>query len=104
MFKHHRPRRRLSEHLVQQVRVGPAHERGLLRLAHLGSRHHLHRLGDLGGVLDRLDSPAYVARAGHELISTSFADAIRRHALPHETDWPLAWRSRRFYQLSDGLK
>ena len=38
-----------------------ARQRGLLRTAHLGRRDHLHRLGDLGGVLDRLDAPADVA-------------------------------------------
>jgi hypothetical protein len=32
---------------------------------HLGGRDHLHRLGDLGGVLDRFDAAADVAEVGH---------------------------------------
>ena len=61
-----RARRRLGQHLVHQSRIRPATQRGLLGLAHFGRRHHLHRLGDLGGVLDRLDAPANVAGGGHD--------------------------------------
>ena len=50
------------------VGIRPAGQRGLLRLAHLRRRHHLHGLGDLRRVLDRLDAPADVACAGHERI------------------------------------
>ena len=53
------------QHAVHQVRVGPTGHGCVLRTAHLGRRHHLHGLGDLGRVLDRLDASANVARAGH---------------------------------------
>ena len=55
----------LGQHLAHERGVGPPGQCGLLGLAHLRRRHHLHRLGNLGGVLDRLDASAYVARAGH---------------------------------------
>ena len=47
------------------ARTAPRVERGLLRLAHLRRRHHLHRLGDLRGAADRLDAPAKIAWAAH---------------------------------------
>ena len=50
---------------IQQLCERPRHQRGLLRLAHLGRRHHLHRAGDLRGAGDRLDAPANFTRAGH---------------------------------------
>ena len=50
---------------VHQGGIRASGQRRLLGLAHLGRRHHLHGLGDLGRVLDRLDAPAYVASAGH---------------------------------------
>jgi hypothetical protein len=37
----------------------------LLRFAHLGSSHHLHRFGDLRGVADRFDPTPYVLRVRH---------------------------------------
>ena len=54
-----------NEDAVQDLRVGMTRQRRLLRLAHLGGGDHLHRLGDLGGVLDRLDASADVAGIGH---------------------------------------
>src|SRR5882724_5846496 len=60
-----RARRHFGQHAVHQRRVRTARDRGLLGLAHLRRSDHLHRFGDLGGVLDRLDPSAYVARAGH---------------------------------------
>jgi hypothetical protein len=65
--------RGLGQNPVQQISVRPPDQRGLLRLAHLGRRHHLHRLGDLGGVPDRPDASAYVAQVGHEIIFSKFA-------------------------------
>ena len=44
----------------------------LLGAPHLGCSHHLHGLGDLGSVLDRFDSSANVACAGHESSSLAF--------------------------------
>ena len=58
--------KRQGQDRVHQIRIRTPDERGLLRLAHFGGGDHLHRLGDLGGVLNRLDASAYVARAGHE--------------------------------------
>ena len=43
------------------AQLASLHERGLLSLLHLRRRHQLHRLGDLAGVLDRLDASADVA-------------------------------------------
>src|SRR5262249_6114087 len=51
--------------LVELVRVRTEPEGSLLGATHLGRGHHLHRLGDLRGVLDRLDAPADVAKVGH---------------------------------------
>ena len=58
----------LGQHAVHQVRIRTPGESGLLRLGHLGLRHLLHRLGDLRGVLDGLNTPPDVACAGHRLI------------------------------------
>ena len=54
-----------DQHLVHEVGVGTAIGGSVLRLLHLGSRNQLHRLGDLGGVLDRLDAAADVSCGGH---------------------------------------
>jgi len=39
----------------------------ILRLFHLGCRHHLHGFGDLHRVLDAFDSASDVAGVGHVL-------------------------------------
>ena len=54
-----------GEHVGHELRVGPPRERDLLRLLHLRRGHQLHRLGNLAGVLDRLDAAADVAGGGH---------------------------------------
>ena len=54
-----------GEHARHELGVGPAREGGLLRLLHVRRRDQLQRLGDLAGVLDRLDAPADVAGGGH---------------------------------------
>src|ERR1041385_3512215 len=43
----------------------------LLRLAHLGSSHHLHRFGDLRGVSNRFDPVPYVPRVRHYKLSVT---------------------------------
>ena len=48
----------LGEDFVHERGVGPARQGGLLGLAHLRGGHHLHCLGDLRGVADRLDAPS----------------------------------------------
>ena len=50
---------------VEQLGKRPRHQRGLLRLAHLGRRHHLHRAGDLRGAADRLDARTKLSCTGH---------------------------------------
>jgi hypothetical protein len=60
-----------GQDLVHEARVRAAGQGGLLGFAHLGGRDHLHGLGDLGRVLDRLDAAANVARAGHGFIGKS---------------------------------
>jgi len=59
-------RRGGRHHLIHEGGIGPARQRGLLGLAHLGRGDHLHRLGDLRRVLDRLDAAPDVACAGHD--------------------------------------
>ncbi len=56
-----------GEHLGHERGIGAAGVGGLLRLLHLGRSHELQRLGDLAGVLDRLDAPADVAEGSHGL-------------------------------------
>ena len=60
--------RRRRQDLVHEGGIGSARQRGLLGLAHLGRGDHLHRLGDLGRVLDRLDAAPDVACAGHGVL------------------------------------
>ena len=50
----------VGAHLVEALGVGTQRNGSLLGAAHFGGGDHLHRLGDLGGVLDRLDAPANV--------------------------------------------
>ncbi len=53
------------EHLGEELGVGATGESGLLGLLHLGRGDHLHRLGDLAGVFNRLDASANIAGGGH---------------------------------------
>jgi hypothetical protein len=53
------------KNLRQQQSVGTAREGGVLGALHLRRRHELHRLGDLGGVFDRLDAAANLANTFH---------------------------------------
>ena len=55
----------VDEDLVEQIRIIAACQRLVLRLLHLGGSDKLHRPRDLGGVLDRLDASADVAKIGH---------------------------------------
>ena len=59
--------RSCSETRTRFIRLGirPAGQRVLLRLAHFRRGDHLHRLGDLRGVADRLDPAADVLRVRH---------------------------------------
>jgi hypothetical protein len=50
-----------AEHFLHQFGVRPAGECGSLGLLHLRRSHQLHRLGNLAGVLDRLDAAADVS-------------------------------------------
>ena len=61
----HRLRGRLALNAIEPSCEWAAVQCGLLRLAHFRRGHHLHRLGDFGGVAHRPDAPAYVACAGH---------------------------------------
>jgi hypothetical protein len=54
-------------HPVEKIGVGAAGQRRLLGLAHLGCGNHLHRLGDLRRIFDRLDPAAHVSGVGHFL-------------------------------------
>src|SRR6185369_3706881 len=58
---------RAEHHLVHRDRVGPARQRGELRLAHFRRSDHLHGLRDLLRVLDGANAPSNIAGAGHEL-------------------------------------
>ena len=53
------------EHAVHQLRVRPARECMLLRLAHFRGSNHLHRFRDLRGVANRLDPASDVLRVRH---------------------------------------
>ena len=68
-----------GEHLGHELGVGAAGQGGLLRLLHLRRSHHLHRLGDLAGVLDRLDASADVAEWRPWRLGSRFR-------------WELTWR------------
>jgi hypothetical protein len=65
--------REVGRHVADLVAVGPRRAHALLRLAHLRRGDHLHRLGDLLGVLHRLDLAAYFLAYGH-------GDDLRRAA------------------------
>ena len=65
-----------DQHTVEHLGVGVSSQRRLLCLAHLGGSNHLHRLGDLGGVLNRLDASADVAGVGHELSGSESGGVI----------------------------
>ena len=54
-----------NKNLIHQGGIRPSRQRVLLRFAHLGGSHHLHRLGDLRGVADRFDPAPYVLRVRH---------------------------------------
>ncbi len=56
-----------NDHAVEKQGVVSSGEGGLLGLAHLRGRDHLHGLRDLGGVFDRLDASADVAEVRHFL-------------------------------------
>ena len=52
-------------HVVEAAGIRAQGDGRLLGPAHFGGGHHLHRLGDLGGIFDRLDTAANVAEIGH---------------------------------------
>ena len=64
-----------NEHPVHQRRIGTTGERVLLRFAHLGRRHHLHRFRDLRSVADRFDPAPDVLCVCHILTNIPFLDA-----------------------------
>src|SRR5262245_33994882 len=78
----------------------------LLRFPHLGRRHHLHRLGDLRRVANRLDSTSYVLSVGHlriaDLVPT--ADAILAVSFSNMKSNFAFWFLRLSQQLPDGLE
>jgi hypothetical protein len=50
----------------------------LLRFAHLGGSHHLHRFGDLSGVADRSYPSPYVLRVRHYKLQIANCGLRRR--------------------------
>mmetsp|Transcript_4509 Transcript_4509/g.14982 ORF Transcript_4509/g.14982 Transcript_4509/m.14982 type:complete len:453 (-) Transcript_4509:47-1405(-) len=70
-----------AEHLLQVLREGPGPEHGVLRAAHLGGGHELHRLRDLLGVLDGTDAVPELADVGtHGHGGPRAGHAVRRRA------------------------
>ena len=55
----------VDQHPIQAIRVITTGKSLILSLLHLRRRHQLHRLGDLRGIFNRLDSSADVAKVGH---------------------------------------
>src|SRR5471030_3493793 len=62
-----------DEDLVQDLRHRATGEGRDLRATHLQGRDHLHGLGDLGRVLDRLDAASNFARIRHGSGCSGFA-------------------------------
>src|SRR5436190_1369945 len=60
-----------NENLIHQSRIRSSRQRVLLRFAHLGGSHHLHRFGDLRRVADRSYPAPYILCIRH-LLESSF--------------------------------
>ena len=60
-----RPFLQRDKNLIHQSSIGPPGKRMLLRFAHFGRSHHLHRLGDLRRVPDGSYPAPYVLRVRH---------------------------------------
>ena len=54
-------RRQPRQHPADQLGIGAGGDSAVLGTLHLGRRHHLHRLGDLGRALDALDAALYLS-------------------------------------------
>ena len=67
---------KIDQHLVEPVGIITPGNSLVLGLFHLRGRHQLHRLGDLRGILDRLDTSADVAKVSHSSVTRGLVRSI----------------------------
>jgi hypothetical protein len=66
----------VAEHLTHLARKWARRRHAVLRALELRRRDHLHRLGDLLCVLDRLDPPAHVQKTCHSYLSFKKSSSV----------------------------